>query len=363
MMIVVIRTAMVVTILLGLHSIAIAASANDRITITGYGDAGYIKSVDNKYVKRDSGSTWDYNYLALIFTGKIDDDTKVVARIHNGTEGSEASKNGAYINHNFSENLTLRAGQMKTPIGVYNEIRDIKFLQLSTLEPMMYREPADKLPAYYDGISAIYHFDIGKHRISTDIYTGEPVGSNAYNIEGVFVKDINGARITYKTPFDVKFSLSRYINEIKFATQPLSPAAPLPPTAAAESQGIKSVTVISVDYADKNIDLEAELLESREFEKKGRSYYSQIAYTFGGNTTPFIRYDYLDYDIKSILTPSDYQASITAGFSYKLNPFVSLRMENHWIKGYAISKPANAEDALLAKVNWTIFTMDVSFIF
>lgn len=105
-----IRIFVVATLLLVVHASAFAALGDDRISVTGYGDAGYIKALENKYVKRENGSTWDYNYLALIFTGKIDDQTKVVARIHNGTEGAETSSNGAYINHNTSTNLTLRAG-------------------------------------------------------------------------------------------------------------------------------------------------------------------------------------------------------------------------------------------------------------
>ena len=355
-----IRIFVVATLLLVVHASAFAALGDDRISVTGYGDAGYIKALENKYVKRENGSTWDYNYLALIFTGKIDDQTKVVARIHNGTEGAETSSNGAYINHNTSTNLTLRAGQMKVPIGIYNEIRDIKFLQLSTLEPLMYREPTDTLPASYQGISAFYHIDMGTHRVTLDFYTGEPVGSHVYDAEGIFVKDIYGARATYKTPFDVKFSLSQYQNDIKFAQQ-TTPA--LLPTAVATSEGVRRVTVVSVDYAGKNWDFEAELLNASEFDKQGRSYYAQMAYTFGGNITPYIRYDYFNYDIKTDLVPTDYQTSKSLGFSYKLNHSVSLRMENHWNQGYATAKPATPADALLAKVDWTIFTMDVSFIF
>lgn len=125
-------------VLLGVHSLTNAASIDEKVSVHGYGDTGVIRAVENNYTGRFSGTKWDYNYLSINITGQIDEKTKVVAQLRAGSEVT--SDMGAYVNYNATDNLTVRAGQMKAPVGIFNEIRDIKFLQLSALSPLMYQD-------------------------------------------------------------------------------------------------------------------------------------------------------------------------------------------------------------------------------
>ena len=120
--------------LLGIHTLASAASIDDRVSVHGYGDTGFIRAIENNDTRKPGGSNWDYNYLSVNFNAQIDEKTKIVAQIRQGSE--ILGDMGAYVNYNVTDSLTARAGQMKAPVGIFNEIRDIKFLQLSTLTPV-----------------------------------------------------------------------------------------------------------------------------------------------------------------------------------------------------------------------------------
>jgi hypothetical protein len=202
-------------ILFGMQVIANAATSEDRVTLHGYGDTAVIRAVENNYTNRYNGTNWNYNYLSLNINAQVDEKTKIVAQIRQGSE--IVGDMGAYVNFNATDNLTARAGQMKAPIGIFNEIRDIKFLQLSVLTPLMYQDATGLLPDSFKGVESIYHLDMGTHRLIFDIYGGEPKGSNEYVNQGqvaastyfyVLVQNIYGGRLTYKTPVGLKFSLS-----------------------------------------------------------------------------------------------------------------------------------------------------------
>lgn len=361
-------------LLLGLHSSVNAAAIDERVSVHGYGDTGYIRAVDNNYTNKPGGSNWDFNYLSVNFTAQVDEKTKIVAQIRQGSEIT--GDMGAYVNYNLTDSLTARAGQMKAPVGIFNEIRDIKFLQLSALTPLMYQDAVGILPDSFKGVEAIYHLDMGSHRLTFDIYGGEPKGANKYveinplAAPGYFVmvQNIYGGRLTYKTPIGLKFSLSSFQNDL--LSNGGASGIPLPASTPNATSSVRRLSSASIDFRNYNFDIKMEIAMATDFpgtanENTGKSYYGQIGYTFAEKITPFVRYDYLIYNIQQDNNPGAYQQTKVAGFSYRLNNNVSMRMENHWNHGYAI--PANTQGAAFAtvspKLDWNLFAMGVNFIF
>jgi hypothetical protein len=348
-----------------LPALASAATLEERVSVHGYGDTGVIRAVDNNYTGNYGGYNWDYNYLSLNVTAQIDEKTKVVAQLRAGSE--VASDMGAYVNYNMTDNLTARAGQIKAPVGIYNEIRDMKFLQLSVLSPLMYQDAAGTLPDSFKGIEMIYHLDMGAHRLTFDVYGGEPKG--AYNYVQIqpnnwfLVENIYGGRLTYKTPVGLKFSLSAFQNDLLTAT-----GATKPSTTTVEGQGSRRLSSASADYRGNNFDVKVEYAIATQFvgtplEQSGTSYYGQIGYTFAEKFTPFVRYDSISYNNDQPDNPNYYQKVKVLGLTYKLNNGVSVRLENHWNTGYAI--PSYAQNGVIAnpKLDWNIFAAGVNFIF
>lgn len=365
-------TVLVGMLLLGIHSSVNAAAGDEKVSVHGYGDTGFIRAVENNYTQKPSGSNWDFNYLSVNFTAQVDEKTKIVAQIRQGSDIT--GDMGAYVNYYATESLTARAGQMKTPVGIFNEIRDIKFLQLSAISPLMYQDAVGILPDSFKGIEAIYHVDMGTHRLTFDVYGGEPKGANSYVPQGAYytlVQNIYGGRMTYKTPIGLKFSLSYFQDDVLGVANANYNATTKVVTGTPNS-GTRKLSSASIDYRNYNFDIKMEYATMSQFQNtaneiNGKAYYGQIGYTVAEKFTPYVRYDYVLYNNDYVDTPSAYQQAKVLGITYRLNNNISMRMENHWNHGYAI--PANTQGAAFntavptPTLDWNLFAMGLNFIF
>lgn len=334
----------------GVQSAAQAEDTGDRLEIHGYGYQGYLQSQDNTYLNADSKGTWDYNALSLVFTAKIDDKSKLWAQLHSTSE--KARLDWAFVDYQLTNNLTGRAGQIKMPVGLYNEIRDIKFLQLSTLEPMLYREESEMVQESFRGISAIYDHGIGNGSLSWDAYLGQVTEWQEDSGPGHKAKRLVGGRVTYKTPVEgLKFMASAY-------NSAMEDTAPLP-----LAKGNRKTWVLSADYANNNFDVKAEYAKMKFFNEESETYYVQAGYTFAEKWTPFVRYDYITTDVADKTDPAHYQKAKVLGLNYKINDNIAVRLENHWNNGYALPVASGEVAAGAGKKDWNMLAASISFIF
>lgn len=332
----------------GLQSAAHAVNIGDRVEIHGYGHQGFLQSNDNPYLGADSKGTWDFNALALVFTAKIDDKATIWAQLHSTSK--ETRFDWTFLDYQVNNNLTARVGQIKLPLGLYNEIRDIEFLHLATLNPALYSDAAEIAHEAYRGAAVVYTHDFGGGSLAWDAYGGEVADFDAADT----LKNgrLLGGRVTYKTPLEgLRFMASAFRNKQENTLE--------------ATKGTNRAWVLSGDYVNNNWDLKAEYgtvnhgLEG----KKAMTYYTQAGYTFMEKWTPFVRYDYITTDKTRRSDPSFYQKTATLGVGYKLNSGVSLRLENHWNRGYALPV-ASAEVAVGAgKPDWKMLAASVQFIF
>lgn len=332
----------------GVESAAHAVDLGDRLEIHGYGHQGYLRTSDNTYLGADTNGTWDYNALALVFTAKIDDKSKVWAQLHSTSKRTRLD--WAYYDYQVNNNLVARVGQMKTPIGFYNEIRDIEFLHLSTLNPALYNDASEIAHEAYRGAAVVYDHDFGGGSLSWDAYFGEVADPDA----PVTLKNrrLVGGRVTYKTPVDgLRFMVSAYNNKQE--------------DTATAKKGAKKVWVLSADYTNNNWDLKAEYANVNNGleNKSGKTYYTQAGYTFAEKWTPYVRYDYITTDKTQSTDPSFYQKTVSLGVGYKINNSVSLRIENNWNRGYALPVASTEVTAGAGKTDWNMLAASVQFIF
>lgn len=335
---------------MGMQSAAYAVDVGDRLEIHGYGYQGYLQSKDNTYLNADDSGTWDYNALALVFTATLTDKSKVWAQLHSTSEKTRLD--WAYVDYQFTNNLTGRAGQIKLPFGLYNEIRDIKFLQLSTLEPMLYQGSSEMVQESFKGTSAVYNHSVGGGSLSWDAYLGQVTEWQEDSGTGHKSKLLVGGRVTYRTPVEgLTFMGSVYNSAMEdTAKTPVD-------------KGDRRTWVISADYKKDNIDVKSEYAEMKFFNEKSKTYYVQAGYTFSEKWTPFVRYDYMTNDVAEKNNPSHYQKSKVLGLGYKVNDNIAVRVENHWNDGYALPVASGEITSGAGKNDWNMFAASVSFIF
>lgn len=332
-----------------------AGTGDDKVEIYGYGHQGYLQATDNTYLGAGTNGTWDYNALALVFAKKIDDKTRVWTQIH--TTSNEIRLDWVFVDFQVNNNLVTRVGQIKQPFGLYNEIRDIKFLHLSTLTQALYSEAAEIAHEAYRGAAVVYDHDFGGGSLSWDAYLGEVAENNL--LVTTKNRGLAGGRVTYKTPVDgLIFMASAYNNKLDDTVN--------------LKQGAMEVWMLSADYTNNNVSLKSEYVnKDNNLEGKiSKSYYAQAGYTFAEKWTPFVRYDYITTDQTQRTDPSYYQKTTSLGVGYKINHSVKLIIENNWNNGYALpvastlpEMPAPEVAAGAGKTDWNMFAASVSFIF
>lgn len=327
---------------------ALAVEINDKLSIYGYGYQAYMRASDNAYLGADKEGDWSYSALAIVLAAKLDGKTRVWANLHNTVERTRID--WAFLDYQASANLTLRVGQVKMPVGLYNEIRDIKFLQMSTLLPALYQEATRITDEAYRGIGLNYNHDVGAGGLSWDGYVGQVVDFEVVSgTASEKMRRLVGGRVTYSTPVDgLRFMASAYDGRVE---------------KAGGLEDSRRTWVVSADYKANNLDLKAEYAPMKFFGVKGKTYYAQAGYTLAEKWTPFVRYDYVTTDSTQSSDPSFYQKTASLGVGYKFSDSVGFRLENHWNRGYALPVASGETVAGVGKNNWNVFAASINFIF
>jgi hypothetical protein len=348
-------------IVLGGTNSARAVEAFDgRIELHGYAHQAFMisNSFANKYLGTDPHGSFDQNALALLFSFKATDDLRIWAQLYADSD-SRMRLDWAYADYRVNDWLRVRGGQIKTPLGLLNETRDIKYLHLSTLEPLLYQEGSEVMFESFRGASVLLEHEVAGGAIKLDLFGGAPVFFESRESEekhyGLF-----GARLMYETPLDGLLVGGNYLrsNEKRDGVS-----------------GKKEVYGGSLEFMRAGLDLHGEYFTFSEVERRGHGYYVEAGYTIKDQWVPFARYDYLtcNEDMKS--DPLHFQEAVSFGLTYKFNRFASLRVEDHIIKGYVLPGfeygEANAEAIedklmpadLLGDKHWNLFAVSLNLMF
>ncbi|WP_343731413.1 hypothetical protein [Duganella sp.] len=327
---------------------AMAVDVGD-IAVHGYGHTSYFRE--------DGSGSWDDSLVSLLFTAEVADRTRVWVQLHN--TASVSHLDWAYVDYRVNAALTLRGGQIKLPIGLYNEIIDARFLQQSTLPPLMYQDGSSFTYENMRGVNASLTQALGTGSIVLTAYTGEVAPSPETPPTTVY-HNLTGANVTYTPVEGLRLMASGFRSRVEESDSNLP----------VFGKGVNAVRLLSADYVNEHWDLKAEAGRSSFNGQKSRTAYAQVAYAVNDAIKPFVRYD----TIRIGDAPGDRsrQTTLTLGLTYKVNDNVALRLEGHRNAGYALaysqwlaSSPGGTPDpdAQPAHSHWNMLGASVNFIF
>ena len=346
------------------------------VEIHGYGNQDFMKSSKNQYLNAKDG-TWEHNTMSLVFTANVTDDTSVWSKIF--AESEKTAVEWLYVDKKFGNDVDARFGQMKLPLGIFNLIRDNKFLHLSELDPMMYSENVDIIFENFRGVDLEYHskwLTLNLFGGAPEFEEGEEGGAQVVDTVANTVtttsselstKNLFGARLELKTPVEgLSFILSgsQFEEEETTKTVTLDLAAPGTVTEdIATEKGDEKLWMASLNFERSGLDLKAEYARKTGINEKMASWYAEAGYTLFEKLTPFVRYDYLtrDRDNKSDLW--NYQKDITVGLGYTVNNYVKLKVEDHFLKGYAMPVATGEVEAGAGEQRWNLIVAGINFMF
>jgi hypothetical protein len=330
---------------------AVAAEFGN-ITINGYGHQSFIRTTQNTWLGADSDGAFKDNTLALVVTAKLDERSKFWAQLTT-ISGSSIDPHWFYVDRQFTDRLTVRAGKVLAPLGFYNEFIDARFLQQSTILPGLYQPDTDLVDEAYGGVGATYVVPAGSGRVELDLYGGQII-EHASVANQLKQKGLIGGRIDWRTPWDgVRLMLSASTKSQQMVGDPTDIR--------------KNSMILSAGWNPGAWDLKAEY--GRIDRSMGGSstateaFYLQAGYALTDQWIPFARYDVVRAPGYDSADPATYQNTVALGVTYRVNSGVALRLENHFNSGYAQAALSGETPAGTGRKSWQALAASIAFIF
>jgi len=350
-----------------------AAMADEpMVTIHGFGNQDYWRSGSNSFLGSSAHGTFQNDDLGLIFRGTVNDRVHMNLMVQaDATEPVQAL--WYFVDFQITESLTLKAGRVKLPLGIYNEYVDTRGLQLSALTPLMYYDALDIVHDAYQGAGLDYNAALGTFgKVYLQGYFGNTPNSPAPYQAPAFTSpadvleaDTNdlhqwGYRVNWETPVDgLHLLASGY--DTKTATTSLGGQTP-------NIVGNENLYIFSVDYTTEKLDVKSEyahhhfpLLDDHPG-LSSHAWYLQAGYHLG-DWTPYARYDSVTADSAHGGDPSYYQHTFVVGIDRLLLDNLHVRIEDHLNHGYAMPVFDGDIAAGTGKVDWTLLAVQINYMF
>ena len=145
-----------------LSTIDLFGETGDSVNIHGFISQGYLKSTRNDFIQDSTDGTWQFNEFGINFghhpIEKLLISLQLFARDLGSVGNDQVSVDLAFADYRFRDFLGIRAGKMKSPMGLYSETRDVDMLRTCTFLPLsVYDELLKDSQNYTQGIG-IYGF-------------------------------------------------------------------------------------------------------------------------------------------------------------------------------------------------------------
>jgi hypothetical protein len=110
------------------------------VDVHGFVSQGYIKSTGNDYLaETKNAGSFDFTEVGINFTTQLTDRFRLGLQLFAYDLGKlgqyNASADWYYLDYHFRDALGVRAGRLKMPLGLYNDIADIDAARVSVLLP------------------------------------------------------------------------------------------------------------------------------------------------------------------------------------------------------------------------------------
>jgi len=357
-----------------LAALSPARADDDRFSVHGFGNQDYSKSTSNSFGQSGPTGTWDNNFLGLVTSVTINDKSKLWAQLQ-ATTTENVRFTWMFVDYAITDDLTVKAGRIKFPYGIYNEYIDTRALQMSVGKPLAYSEEADFAYDAYNGVGVDYNIDLSHYGRLTlqgfagNIYTPDaPLFTPAYpnqfqmqNLES-FTNDLHviGGKVTWETPYPgLRLLLSA--NQTKVESTADNGQIP-------NEQGFENRWIASVDFVRDNLDVKAEFNHHKYPGQDGfpdevsHAWYLQVGLPLGA-WTPYTRYDSVITDQNQSSNPSYFQRTIVVGINRRLTQNMNFRVEDNFNHGYALPVSAGETEIGTGKLNWQLFAAQLNFMF
>jgi len=154
------------------------ALGSDDVFIGGFVSQGYLRTDDNDIIDGASAGTAALSEAGLTFSAVLDDRLRVGVQLFARDFGQDSDNtiavDWAYGDYRFRDWLGVRAGKVRLPFGLYNQVRDLDFLRTGVLLPQsVYAEPQRDLLIAFEGVGGYGNVVLGgAGDLDYEVYAG-----------------------------------------------------------------------------------------------------------------------------------------------------------------------------------------------
>ncbi len=187
------------------------------VEIHGFASTGYMASTDNNFLLDSDEGSFQFNEAGVNFGASMTDNIRIGLQFYSFDLGdignNDVNLDWAFLDYKWKNEFGLRLGKIKTPLGLYNEVRDYDMLRTSILLPQgMYYRYLRETSIGYTGGGAYGNISMGKAgTLGYDLIGGtmeiEDDGGMAKYLttsDRIFdsgeIDHVFGGRLGYRTP-------------------------------------------------------------------------------------------------------------------------------------------------------------------
>lgn len=173
----------------------VTSSAIDRVQFNGFFSAGYATSNNDAGLAGivDEAEINDLSLMALQGTFSLSDDTQAIMQlISRGEGGWDTELEWAYLSHQLTNDLQVRAGKMRLPFFMYSDSLEVGYAQPWARAPSVVYSPTI---TSYVGADASYTYNLTGSSISTQVFGGNYQTNGSSQDRYIEVRNIAGLTI------------------------------------------------------------------------------------------------------------------------------------------------------------------------
>lgn len=300
------------------------------VDIHGFISQGYLKTSHNNYLARTEHGTTEFNEAAITISTDLSEKLRIglqfLARDLGDAGNDKVGLDWGFVDYHWRDELGLRVGKIKRPLGFYNEGRDVDMLRTCILLPqsIYHEELRDVMNAAKGG--AIYGTLAAGKLGSFDyqnVYGSEDVDLDPVNLKNQFaavvpgvdpdnvtmdVRYTNTTNVVWHTPLKgLRLGGTYAISQYEVSAPAVPPTPTNDPDVFIPSQpgreatiDVTSHVIASIEYHWRDLTLAAEYLEQDNTVDLGLAGYPDIKYGTQGY------YGSIDYRFSDWLAVATY---------------------------------------------------------
>jgi hypothetical protein len=323
------------------------------VQIHGFASQGFAVSDGNNYLTmKTSAGSFSFTDFGFNISAQLTGKFRVGAQLYDRNIGNlgqwHPELDWASGDYKFNDWLGLRAGKVKTVLGLYNDTQDMEFLHTWAILPQsMY--PLDLRSSTIAHVGADFYGDISLKRLGslsytayvgfqpTDHYGGWVYGLKEYGINLTTLNGrLEGGDLRWKLPVQGLLVGASYLNQDLHATVAVGPrsysiGSNLDQTSQFYVQYVHDGLRLDGEYRRNLLDLTLFLLDTRSFYGSA-SYRISKRLELGGYYSRF----YLNWRAGAS-GPGSHVFEPVATARVDLTNHWDVKIEGHFMHGFAAS--------------------------